>query len=170
MNRDKLDDSTRPFQALALFRGLYKRIASKLDVDPSYVSRVARGERKSEIIESALRKEMQKILGDGHRDGHHLDGHGSKTGRDGHHLDGHGSKTGRDGHHLDGHGSKAGRDGHGNDGHAGKNHKSGSATRSALIRSDGATHRDGAANDHNGNRNGNNLLSSGATGKSKTKS
>ncbi len=83
MNRDKADDNTRPFQALTLFRGLYKRIATKLDVDPSYVSRVARGERQSEVIEAALRKEMQKILGDGHGDGHRLDGHGSKAHRDG---------------------------------------------------------------------------------------
>jgi hypothetical protein len=66
MNHVKADDNTRPLQALTLFRGIYKRIADKLDVDPSYVSRVARGERKSEVIEAALRKEMQKILGDGY--------------------------------------------------------------------------------------------------------
>lgn len=80
MNRAKLDDNTLPFQALTLFRGLYKRIAMKLDVDPSYVSRVARGERRSEVIEAALRKEMQKILGNG-GDGHNTDGHGSKAHR-----------------------------------------------------------------------------------------
>jgi hypothetical protein len=52
----------RLFQAVAPFRGLYDRIAKELDVDPSYVSRVARGERKSKVIETALRKEMDRIL------------------------------------------------------------------------------------------------------------
>jgi hypothetical protein len=53
----------------ALYRGLYVRIASKLDVDPSYVSRVARGERQSKAIERALQNEIDQInkkLGRGH--------------------------------------------------------------------------------------------------------
>jgi hypothetical protein len=45
----------------ALYRGLYVRIASKLDVDPSYVSRVARGERQSKAIERALQNEIDQI-------------------------------------------------------------------------------------------------------------
>src|SRR5581483_879128 len=44
-----------------LYRGLYVRIARKLKVDPSYVSRVARGERRSEPGESALRSEIEQI-------------------------------------------------------------------------------------------------------------
>jgi hypothetical protein len=44
-----------------LYRGLYVRIARKLCVDPSYVSRVARGERRSRTIESALQEELQTI-------------------------------------------------------------------------------------------------------------
>jgi hypothetical protein len=44
------------------------------------ITRVARGERKSEVIEAALRKEMQKILGNG-GDGHNMDGHGSEAHR-----------------------------------------------------------------------------------------
>src|SRR5579862_4562684 len=45
----------------ALYRGLYIRIAKKLSVDPSYVSRVARGERHSRSVEDALQQELQSI-------------------------------------------------------------------------------------------------------------
>jgi hypothetical protein len=44
-----------------LYRGLYVRIANKLEVDPSYVSRVARGERQSKEVERALRSEISHI-------------------------------------------------------------------------------------------------------------
>jgi RsbT co-antagonist protein rsbRD N-terminal domain len=44
-----------------LYRGIYVRIAGKLGVDPSYVSRVARGDRRSKQIESALRQELENI-------------------------------------------------------------------------------------------------------------
>jgi hypothetical protein len=43
-------------------RGLYARVAKELGVDPSYVSRVARGERRSEEIEALLESEYLKIL------------------------------------------------------------------------------------------------------------
>jgi hypothetical protein len=43
-------------------RGLYKRVADETSVDPSYVSRIARGERKSKIVEKALHREVHKIL------------------------------------------------------------------------------------------------------------
>ena len=46
---------------LRRFRGLYGRVARKLDVDPSYVSRVARGERRSKVIEEALSAELRKL-------------------------------------------------------------------------------------------------------------
>jgi hypothetical protein len=46
----------------SLFRGLYARVASRLDVHPSYVSRVARGERESEEIVQALECEMNQIV------------------------------------------------------------------------------------------------------------
>jgi len=45
----------------SLYRGLYVRIAQKLRVDPSYVSRVARGERHSRKIENALQTEIEGI-------------------------------------------------------------------------------------------------------------
>jgi hypothetical protein len=41
--------------------GLYSRIARQLNVDRSYVSRVARGERHSEEIERALSNEFTRI-------------------------------------------------------------------------------------------------------------
>jgi len=46
---------------LRLYCGIYSRVARKLGTDPSYVSRVARGERRSEKVEAALLKEMQRI-------------------------------------------------------------------------------------------------------------
>jgi hypothetical protein len=45
----------------ALYRGLYMRVAKNLGVDPSYVSRVARGERNSIQVENALRQEILEI-------------------------------------------------------------------------------------------------------------
>src|ERR1700722_781686 len=45
----------------ALYRGLYVRIARKLGVDASYVSRVARGDRRSTEVESALRQALDEI-------------------------------------------------------------------------------------------------------------
>ena len=44
-----------------LYRGLYVRIARKLGVDASYVSRVARGDRRSNEVESALRQALAEI-------------------------------------------------------------------------------------------------------------
>jgi hypothetical protein len=51
-----------PKDLASLVRGLYGRVACQLDVDPSYVSRVARRERRSEIVEDALRRELKKIV------------------------------------------------------------------------------------------------------------
>lgn len=43
-------------------RGLYRAVARRLRVHPSYVSRVARGERNSAAVERALRRELNKIV------------------------------------------------------------------------------------------------------------
>lgn len=40
--------------------GLYTRVARKLGLDRSFVSRVARGERKSSEVESALISEFEQ--------------------------------------------------------------------------------------------------------------
>jgi len=45
----------------AQYRGLYAREARELEVDRSYVSRVARGERQSERVAGALRRELKRI-------------------------------------------------------------------------------------------------------------
>jgi hypothetical protein len=63
MNRDKSDTTTHSLEALSNFRGIFKRVALQLDVDPSYVSRVARGERHAPYVSEALRKEIQRVLG-----------------------------------------------------------------------------------------------------------
>jgi hypothetical protein len=42
-------------------RGLYARVARKLNVDASLVSRVARGARNSKEIDAALRQELQSL-------------------------------------------------------------------------------------------------------------
>jgi CheY-like chemotaxis protein len=51
-------DEREPY---ALFRGIYSRVARQLGVDCSYVSRVARGERRSQEIEEALRGELRRV-------------------------------------------------------------------------------------------------------------
>ncbi|MGH9679211.1 MAG: hypothetical protein ACRD4Y_04615 [Candidatus Acidiferrales bacterium] len=58
----KQNTSTPPYNLASLIRGLYGRVARRLEVDPSYVSRVARGERQSEEIEACLEKELRRIM------------------------------------------------------------------------------------------------------------
>lgn len=45
-----------------LYRGIYNRVARKVGCDPSYVSRVARGERTSTEICRALELEIRRTL------------------------------------------------------------------------------------------------------------
>jgi hypothetical protein len=49
-------------RTVSLFRGLYARVARKLGVDASYVSRIAHGKRKSKLAEKALTKEFNKVV------------------------------------------------------------------------------------------------------------
>jgi hypothetical protein len=44
-----------------LHLGLYARVAKRLRVNPSYVSRVADGKRKSEDVKEALLSELNRI-------------------------------------------------------------------------------------------------------------
>ena len=44
-----------------LHLGLYARVAKKLRVNPSYVSRVARGKRQSDDVKKALLQELARI-------------------------------------------------------------------------------------------------------------
>ncbi len=45
-----------------LYRGIYNRVAEKVGCDPSYVSRVARGERTSDAVARALEAEIRRTL------------------------------------------------------------------------------------------------------------
>jgi hypothetical protein len=47
---------------VCLSRGLYARVARRMKCDVSYVSRIARGERRSEKIEGALGREFRVVL------------------------------------------------------------------------------------------------------------
>jgi transcriptional regulator with XRE-family HTH domain len=44
-----------------LHLGLYARVAERLRVNPSYVSRVARGKRQSDDVKKALLRELARI-------------------------------------------------------------------------------------------------------------
>jgi len=50
-----------PLKRLALYRGIYSRVAEQLGIDRSFVSRVASGQRRSERVERALLKEIERI-------------------------------------------------------------------------------------------------------------
>jgi hypothetical protein len=54
-------DNSRSLSSLpSLSRGIYTRVAEKLGCDPSYVSRVARGERQSKLISQMLLAEIRR--------------------------------------------------------------------------------------------------------------
>lgn len=62
MPRLKSVHTPAPTNLASLIRGLYGRVARQLKVDPSYVSRVARGERQSDVIEASLERELKRIM------------------------------------------------------------------------------------------------------------
>ena len=67
MNRKRLEKASvgkiyRYIQALC---GLYSRVARNLGVDRSYVSRVAKGERRSQTVENAIISEFEEIIENG---------------------------------------------------------------------------------------------------------
>jgi len=77
MNDDKVDSNMNSIPSVSLFRGIYNRVAKRLGVDPSYVSRVARGERKSAVVEKALAEEVRVIRDhlNNHENGHNRNNH-----------------------------------------------------------------------------------------------
>ena len=83
----KQDVSTTPYNLASLIRGLYGRVARQLKVDPSYVSRVARGERQSDQIEASLEKELRRIMGlmKSGRDGQSRNGSGRRAAKSARH-------------------------------------------------------------------------------------
>jgi hypothetical protein len=44
-----------------LHRGVYTRVARKLGIDPSFVSKVASGSRRSEPVKPAIEAELWRI-------------------------------------------------------------------------------------------------------------
>jgi hypothetical protein len=62
MARTRTVNKPAPTNLASLIRGLYGRVARQLKVDPSYVSRVARGERQSGVIEASLERELKRIM------------------------------------------------------------------------------------------------------------
>jgi len=52
---------TTAAEIIAAFRGVYARIARRLDVDASMVSMVANGKRQSVEIQQALRQELMAL-------------------------------------------------------------------------------------------------------------
>ena len=57
--KDKITKLNRLVETLC---GIYSRVARRLGVDRSFVSRVARGERRSEEIENALAAEYERAI------------------------------------------------------------------------------------------------------------
>ena len=56
-------DPPDPSSDLLFLSGLYSRVARQLGVHPSYVSRVARGERRSDRVYRAIAAELSKLRG-----------------------------------------------------------------------------------------------------------
>lgn len=59
-NKNGHDSPEVLFSLPSMFRGIYDRVAKKVGCDPSYVSRVARGERNSEEVRNVLQAEISK--------------------------------------------------------------------------------------------------------------
>ena len=57
----KTNGNKSPLRIPGLYRGVYSRVARRVGVDPSYVSRVARGERVSSKVEKALIAELSRV-------------------------------------------------------------------------------------------------------------
>jgi hypothetical protein len=61
MARTDTDDLGGLVVALKMFSGLYKRVGIKVGVDPTFVCRVACGERKSPEVSDAIVAELRII-------------------------------------------------------------------------------------------------------------
>jgi transcriptional regulator with XRE-family HTH domain len=61
MIHQHVEDASGLLVAIAMFNGIYKRVAAKAGVDPSMVSRVARGKRNSSEVAAAIRQELRGI-------------------------------------------------------------------------------------------------------------
>lgn len=81
-SRDGKNGRSSFYSLPTLYRGIYNRVAQKVGCDPSYVSRVARGERTSIEICKALESEIRHTLALGSRQIARLSRNGgSRSGR-----------------------------------------------------------------------------------------
>lgn len=64
MKRSEQQKLTHIQRWIDSFCGLYSRVAARLKVDRSYVSRVARGERTSAEVSRALISEFERVQRD----------------------------------------------------------------------------------------------------------
>jgi predicted transcriptional regulator len=55
------ESKTKVSEIISAFRGVYGRVARKLKVSPSMVSRVANGNRTSSEIDAALKEELKAL-------------------------------------------------------------------------------------------------------------
>jgi hypothetical protein len=60
-DRGPEDDAEDLLVAVAMFHGIYKRVAGKVGVDQTMVGRVVRGSRTSKEISEALHSELRAI-------------------------------------------------------------------------------------------------------------
>jgi hypothetical protein len=61
MPREHFEGASGLVVAIAMFNGIYKRVAVKTGVHQTTVSRVARGERDSPEVSEAIREELRVI-------------------------------------------------------------------------------------------------------------
>jgi transcriptional regulator with XRE-family HTH domain len=61
MNRHTRSNDERLLEVHQLHLGLYARVAKRLSVTPSYVSRVARGQRENDKVTAQLLDELRKL-------------------------------------------------------------------------------------------------------------
>jgi hypothetical protein len=61
MPREHFEGASGLVVAIAMFNGIYKRVAAKTGAHQSMVSRVARGQRNSPEVAAAIREELRVI-------------------------------------------------------------------------------------------------------------
>jgi hypothetical protein len=77
----RMTHSVTLLRAYVRRRGLFARVAKRLGLDPSYVSRVASGERHSRRITLALDADLNKMQADPLRSEPHSDNLATSIGR-----------------------------------------------------------------------------------------
>jgi hypothetical protein len=63
-----------------MLKGVYERVSRDLGLNPYFVSRAARGELQSKLVEEALERELKKVLAQANRQ-NGRNGAGARNGR-----------------------------------------------------------------------------------------